>query len=65
MATRSEVEPAILQLWRARPDGSRTELNVQLFCGELQRDHPELLDFVAAGDKYQVLKSILRNEIER
>jgi hypothetical protein len=38
---------------------------VLVFYGWLQQERPDLLAFRAAGDKYQVLHTILRDLIER
>ncbi len=54
-----------IQEWLKRPKGKRTENDVLAFHGVLQQARPDLLSFRAAGDKYQVLFSILRNFIER
>lgn len=66
MAKRTDLEPLIVQEWlRQQPAGQRTEDQILAFYGRLQRDNPQLLAFRASGDKYQVLKTILRNQIER
>lgn len=64
MTRREDLEPLIIKEWLKRPLGSRTEKDVLTFYSELQQAKPELLAFYAAGDKYQVLKSILRQYIE-
>jgi hypothetical protein len=63
--SRSELEPAIIQEWLKRPVGQRSENDVLIFHGYLEQERPHLLSFKAAGDKYQTLKSILRDHIER
>lgn len=65
MPTRSDSEPLIRHEWLKRPPQHRTESDVLAFYGELQQCRPDLLSFRASGDKYQVLKSVLRNLIER
>jgi hypothetical protein len=64
MVKRADLEPLIIREWLKRPAGSRTEKDVILFYNELQRTRPDLLSFRASGDKYQVLKSILRDRTE-
>jgi len=65
MTKRSDLEPLIIQEWLKRPVGKRTENDILQFHGFLQKNRPDLLSFRASGDKYQTLKSILRNVIER
>ena len=62
---RSDLEPLIIGEWLKRPLGSRTEHDVLAFYGQLQNARPDLLSFRASGDKYQTLKSILRNHIAK
>lgn len=63
MPKRSDLEPAIRQEWLKRSPDRRTENDILAFYGELQQNRPDLLSFRASGDKYQVLKSVLRNLI--
>jgi len=63
MVKRSELEPLIVQEWLRRPDGQRTMKDVLAFHGYLTRERPDLLNFRSSGDKYQVLKSILKDHI--
>jgi hypothetical protein len=65
MVKRSDLEPLIIQEWLKRPRDQRTDSEVLMFYGELSQRRPDLLRFRASGDKYQHLKSILRNLIER
>ena len=69
MAKRADLEPEIRQLFRQRPDGHRADIDVNLFYGELHREHPELLRFRVgrrgSGDKIAALRSILRDLIDR
>lgn len=65
MAKRSDLEPLIISEWLKRPPGQRTETDVLIFYGELSQRRPDLLSFRARGDKYQTLKSVLGNHIER
>ncbi|GAB3091414.1 hypothetical protein GCM10027159_05140 [Lysobacter terrae] len=66
MARRSDLEPRIIQEWlRQQPAGRRTEDEILGFFGRLQQHNPDLLAFRSSGDKYQTLKTILRNHIER
>ena len=67
MASRSspsEIERRIIQLWLKRPANARTGNDVLIFYGELEKaGWPMLDDFRPKGDKYQALKSILRDHI--
>ena len=67
MASRSgvsEVERRIIQRWLARPTDKRTGNDVLIFYGELETaGWPMLDDFSPNGDKYQALKSVLRDHI--
>jgi hypothetical protein len=66
MAKRADLEPLIIREWlRQQPTGHRSEGEIFAFYGRLQKEKPHLLAFRASGDKYQVLKTILRNHIER
>ncbi len=65
MVKRADLEPQIVSEWLKRPAGKRTENDVLIFYGEISQDKPYLLSFRASGDKYQVLKSILRHYIEK
>jgi hypothetical protein len=65
MVKRADLEPQIVSEWLKRPDGKRTENDILTFYGELSQSKPYLLSFRASGDKYQVLKSILRHHMER
>jgi hypothetical protein len=64
MVKRAELEPQIVAEWLKRPVEKRTENDVLMFYGELSQTKPFLLSFRAAGDKYQHLKSVLRNHIK-
>lgn len=65
MPKREELELRIIQRWLKRPVGQRRMNDVLLFYAELEHYHPELLDFRYPGaDKYQAMKSILRDHIE-
>lgn len=65
MAKRADLEPLIIQEWiRQQPAGQRSGNDLLAFYGRLQRDNPRLLAFRSSGDKYQVLKTILRDHIE-
>lgn len=66
MAKRSDLEPLIVREWlQQQPAGQRSENEILGFYGRLQQENPGLLAFRASGDKYQVLKTILRDYIER
>jgi hypothetical protein len=65
MAKRADLEPRIRAEWMKRPVGQRTETDVLMFYGELSQTRPDLLAFRVSGDKYQHLKSILRDLIDR
>lgn len=62
---RKEIEPLIVQEWLKRPEAQRGESDILSFHGYLAQSRPDLLSFSASGDKYQVLKTILRNHIKR
>lgn len=64
MVKRSELEPLIRE-WLKRPDTDRTEDDILSFYGELYQNQQPLLSFHYRGDKYQMLKSILKNHIVR
>jgi|GEM_PF-923356 hypothetical protein len=64
MAKRADLEPLIIREWLKRPVGKRTENDILQFFGFLTQNMPELFSFRAHGDKYQTLKSILRNVME-
>lgn len=63
MVKRAELEPQIIQEWLKRPEVERTEDDILQFYAELSQDNPHLLAFRYSGDKYQMLKSILKNFI--
>lgn len=66
MANLSDLEPLIIQEWLTRKRaGQRTEDDIFSFYGQLEKEKSKLLSFRALGDKYQMLKTILRNHIER
>ena len=65
MAKRADLEPQIVTEWLKRPAGKRTGMDVVLFYSELSKCKSPLLSFRTSGDKYQALKSILRNHIDR
>ncbi len=64
MAKRADLEPAIRELWKQRPDGERTKFEVGVFWTELEREHPELLAFPSVDHKLKLLPGILRDLIE-
>jgi hypothetical protein len=59
-----ERKAQILSLWSQRPDGKRTENDVPLFYGEMERVFPHLLDRKRGGDPYQNLHRDLKGHIE-
>ncbi|MBQ0747902.1 MAG: hypothetical protein KBT82_01465 [Marinobacter sp.] len=61
---REELEPLIVKEWLKRPADQRGEKDILAFHGHLSQSRPDLLSFRASGDKYQVLKSILRNHVK-
>lgn len=65
MVKRAQLEPLIIQQWLKRPETDRTEDNILQFYAELSQNNPHLLAFRYSGDKYQKLKSILKNFIIR
>lgn len=65
MVKRFDIEPLIRQAWLDRPTDRRTEHHVLAFYGELSKSRPELLAFRSSGDKYQTLKSVLRDLIDK
>lgn len=64
MVKRADLESMIVSEWLKRPAGQRTEADILVFYGHLQREKPHLLAFRVSGDRYQRLKSILRHRIE-
>jgi hypothetical protein len=58
----TERLPQLLFLWLQRPIEKRTENDVLIFYGELERGHPELLKR-GKGDPYQQLKVDLHGHI--
>ena len=52
----------LLSLWQQRPEGKRTEQDLMLFYGDMERAFPHLLKRTG-GDAYQNLKSDLRGHI--
>ena len=60
----SDVERRIIRLWLRRPADQRTGNDVLIFYGELEgAGWPQLDEFRPKGDKYQALKSVLRDHI--
>ena len=53
----------LLSFWHQRPDGQRTEKDVLVFYGQMERAFPHLLKRTG-GDPYQNLKSDLEGHIE-
>ena len=65
MPTRKELKPQIVHEWLSRqPSGQRREIDVLTFYSWVKKNRRDLLSFRASGDKYQILKSILRQHIE-
>lgn len=62
---REELEPLIIGEWLKRSEDARGENDILAFHGHLSQTRPDLLSFRASGDKYQVLKTILRNHVKR
>jgi hypothetical protein len=58
-----ERKTRLLSLWLQRPAGKRTEHDVLIFYGDMERMFPELLNR-RGGDTYQNLHSDLRGHIE-
>jgi len=58
----SELEPLIVQEWMNRPVGKRTEKDVFAFYGYLLKERTHLLQF-SSGDKYSVIKEIVRKHL--
>ncbi len=66
MIKQKEAQVGILQEWLKRPIEKRRESDILPFYGYLQQNRPDLLSFrFRGGDKYQLLKSFLRNFINR
>lgn len=65
MVKRAKLEPLIIQEWMKLPERDRIEDNILQFYTELSQSSPHLLAFRCSGDKYQMLKSILKNFIVR
>jgi hypothetical protein len=57
-----ERQVVLLSLWLHRPPDRRTGNDLLTFCGELERDRPELLKR-GHGDPFQQLKVDLRGHI--
>jgi len=63
-STVGEVERRIIARWLQRSSDKRTGNDVLIFYGELEKDGwPLMEDFRPRGDKYQALKSVLRDHI--
>jgi hypothetical protein len=58
-----ERKAQLLSLWHQRPDGKRTERDVLVFYGEMERAFPHLLNR-RGGDAYRNLISELQGHIE-
>ena len=58
-----ERRARLLSLWAQRPVGKRTENDVVVFYGEMERRFPQLLNRRTA-DPYQDLCSVLKGHIE-
>jgi hypothetical protein len=58
-----ERKAQLLSRWHQRPDGKRTEHDVTVFYGEMERAFPHLLSR-RGGDAYRNLKSDLKGHIE-
>ena len=65
MTKRSELEPRIITEWLRRSPERRCEGDVLDFYLDLERNDPELLSFQYPGDKYQAIKSIIRNHVKK
>jgi len=65
MIKRADAEQLLRVEWLKRPQSDRTENDVLVFYNEMMERRPDLLSFRASGDKYQHLKSILRDHIVR
>ena len=50
----SDAKKAIIELWMKRPDGQRRQQDIKYFYPQVEREHPELLKFRYAGDKWQL-----------
>jgi hypothetical protein len=59
----SERQAQLLELWWHRAPGKRTEHDLMVFYGEMERTHPELLDR-RGGDAYQNLQSDLHGYVK-
>jgi len=58
-----ERKARLISLWLQRPDRKRTEQDVGVFYGEMERAFPQLLNR-KGRDPYQYLKSDLAGHIE-
>lgn len=58
-----ERKARLLSLWLQRPDGKRTEHDLALFYGKMERAFPQLLKR-RGGHAYQNLKRDLSGHIE-
>jgi hypothetical protein len=59
-----ERKAQILSLWQKRPSGKRTEKDVVIFYGEMERSLPHLLSR-QHGDAYQSLMRDLKGYVEQ
>ena len=62
--TDEERKKQLLSLWYQRPDGKRTENDIPVFYGDMERAFPHLLKR-RGGDAYQNLVSDLQGHIEK
>ena len=60
----SEATPHLISKWLERPIDKRTENDILIFYGELEKQNSPFLSFKSSSDKYQMLKTILRNHIK-
>jgi hypothetical protein len=58
----NERKARLLSLWLQRPESRRTENDLLIFYGDMERAFPHLLNR-HGGDPYQKLKSELRGHI--
>jgi hypothetical protein len=58
-----DIRRQIRLLWAIRDRKKNTILDIFGFYTELQKDHPELLEFKYRGDKYQTVRAWLSDSI--
>ncbi len=55
----ADAKREIRLLWSQRDRNRLTLLDILAFYGEIEKEHPELLQFKYSGDKYQAVRAWL------